>query len=766
MPSAPGLQMYAVLVALSLLPLTTGADAHAPSEQVATAAAPPALAAESTLAAARAPRADGPVVITVSRDGEPDLTHALGADARVWQGPLPADWRRITCVGEQAVCLPVDRGASSEVLVRLTAYPRATLTASWPAAVAGQTVRAMVNRQTAAGDSAFGPARGQWQVLARPDGRFSLDVPQGTLDIRLLANGCAAVYRFDVKAGANTALGPLPCVPGGSIAARVRDSQSGDTVPACVATVRPSGPRVETDSTQDFAQMMMQSARCNEFGFFQMTGLAAGWYHVATDSGTHVPDIAELEVIDMAEAAVDLWLTAFRTLPVRVSPPVAPDGRPWVLRLRSKRFTDPTHGWARATVGPSGEVRFSRVSPDEHEFEILTQDEQLITALDASVPADDSPLNITIPLVRIIGQVSQRHQPIAGATVEIEDNHNQQTFTTDDSGTFTGWIRKPHPEQRSLLARVSGPRSAGRFGRMSSFQYRDEHTMVLNLELGSSRVTATVVDTTGTPVSGVPVTLTGRSTPGTPENPPTLSAIETNASGAVVIDGVVPGRYTAYGSHFTGDIQPMEIDIPADSDFPVQLAFVRRREHILDVVSSQGVPLAGTTVIIKSDTVLLQQARQTDSRGQVTLSVAEGSGASTLSVLADSQMLWSGCINLSAGNRTRLTLPAPLSGTLRLALPHSYSGTPVLVSETGGLLKLSDLAHWQRTEVTEDGERAVDIFEVRGIAAGRYRPMVSDALYLMSLVQAACAGAISFDDPSAGTLTPGGVLELKWPMPR
>ena len=210
----------------------------------------------------------------------------------------------------------------------------------------------------------------------------------------------------------------------------------------------------------------------------------------------------------------------------------------------------------------------------------------------------------------------------------------------------------------------------------------------------------------------------------------------------------------------------MEIDIPADSDFPVQLAFVRRREHILDVVSSQGVPLAGTTVIIKSDTVLLQQARQTDGKGQVTLSVAEGSGASTLSVLADSQMLWSGCINLSAGNRTRLTLPPPLSGTLRLALPHSYSGTPVLVSETGGLLKLSDLAHWQRTEVTEDGARAVDIFEVRGIAAGRYRPMVSDALYLMSLVQAACAGAISFDDPSAGTLTPGGVLELKWPMPR
>jgi hypothetical protein len=49
---------------------------------------------------------------------------------------------------------------------------------------------------------------------------------------------------------------------------------------------------------------------------------------------------------------------------------------------------------------------------------------------------------------------------------------------------------------------------------------------------------------------------------------------------------------------------------------------------------------------------------------------------------------------------------------------------------------------------------------------GRYRVLQYDSLDPTPLVQAACAGAISFDDPSAGTLTPGGVLELRWPTPK
>jgi hypothetical protein len=114
--------MRPLLIALSLLSLPAGADAQtAPSQSAPVQAASTPATAKSTLAFARAPRAEGAIVITIAHDGEPELTHALGADAHVWQSPLPADWRRITCVGEQAVCLPLDRGASSEALVRLTA---------------------------------------------------------------------------------------------------------------------------------------------------------------------------------------------------------------------------------------------------------------------------------------------------------------------------------------------------------------------------------------------------------------------------------------------------------------------------------------------------------------------------------------------------------------------------------------------------------------------------------------------------------------------
>ena len=758
--------MRPLLIALSLLTLPTGADAQRSAPPPAPAmVAPASTATESTVALARAPRAEGAIVLTITRDDGPDATQAVGPDARVWQGPLPADWRRITCVGEQAVCLPLDRGASSEALVRLTAYPRATLTASWPAAVAGQTVRAMINRQTAAGDSTFGPARGQWQAPVRPDGGFSLDVPQGTLDIRLLANGCAAVYRFDVKAGANTALGPLPCVPGGSIAARVRDSQSGDTVPSCVATVRPSGPRVLTDSVMRFTQAVAQSATCSAFGFFQITGLAPGRYQVATDSGTHAPDIAEVEVTADAETSTDLWLAPFRTLTVRVSPPVAPDGRPWTLRLRpADVFADPTQGWARATVGVSGEVRFSRVTSQEHEVEVYTQDEQLLSLMLTPLPDADVPLEIAIPLVKVTGSVSQRNSPIAGASVELSDDQNQQRFTTDHDGRFEGWIRKPSSQRDELWTSVTIPGSRAPSNRSLVPRYLDEGLMHIDIELGSSRVIATVVDTAGSPVAGVPVNLSGMSSPSSPQSPPAFPGTLTDASGTATIEGVTAGHFLVYGSHTLGNIQSTAIDVGPEADVRVQLTLLGKRNHVFELASSLGLPLAGAYVHLKSDTVMSLQARPTNSMGQVRLSVVDGSRRSSLTVLADSQMLWSGCIAFSDGDRTRVALPPVAAGTLRLTRPHSARGNPLLISEQGGVFITDDLLRWKRSELTNNGSE--DVYEIPGLAAGRYRAILYPGLDITPVVQAACAGAISFDDPSAGTLAPGGVLELKWPAPK
>jgi len=761
--------MRTLLIALSLLSLPAGADAQtAPSQSAPVQAASTPATAKSTLAFARAPRAEGAIVITIAHDGEPELTHALGADAHVWQSPLPADWRRITCVGEQAVCLPLDRGASSEALVRLTAYPRATLTASWPAAVAGQTVRVMINRQTAAGDSAFGPTRGQWQVLARPDGRFALDVPQGTLDIRLLANGCAAVYRFDVKAGANTALGPLPCVPGGSFAARVRDSQSGDTVPSCVATVRPSGALVATESTRRFAQMVAQSATCNAFGFFQVTGLPQGRYQVTTESGTHAPNMAEVDVPADTETSADLWLTPFRALTVRLSPPVAPDGRPWTLRLRpTDVFADPTQGWARAVIAPSGEVRFSRVTPDDHEVEIFTQDEQQVTAMITSLPAGDAPLEIAIPLVRVVGRVMQGTRPASRASVELRDRHNQQQFTTDDDGRFSGWIRRPADDEiRFLSAFVSPAGTRIRTAPRLAPRFIDEQTMEVELSMGWARMIVRVMNSAGLPVDQVRVNIAGAPTTSTPSAsaPLAASGAVTDASGIAVFEGLEAGRYHVYGTHRTGSVQTTTVDVQADGDSAVSLELTSTRRHVFEVISAQGLPHADTAVAIKSDTVMTGSRGRTDGLGQVLLDVAEASRRSVLTVWADSQMLWSGCVPINGPERTRIILPPPSTGLLRLVRGREGAGNLFIIGDRGAVFRTADLVSWSRTKVNDLADTSV--YEIPGIAVGRYRVLQYENLDPTPLVQAACAGAISFDDPSAGTLTPGGVLELKWPAPK
>jgi hypothetical protein len=761
--------MYAVLIALSLLPLTTGADAQmVPSQSAPVQAASVPATAESTLAFARAPRAEGAIVITIVRGDGPDLTQALAPNAPGWQGPLPADWVRITCLGERAVCLSIDRGATDEALVRLTAYPRATLTATWPATVAGQAVRVMVSRQTEAGDSAFGPTRGQWSVPTRADGRFSLDVPQGTLDIRLVASGCAAVYRFDVKAGATTALGPLPCVPGGSIAARVRDSQSGDTVASCVATVRPSGALVATESTRRFAQMVAQSATCNAFGFFQVTGLPQGRYQVTTETGAHAPNVTEVDVPTDTETSADLWLTPFRSLTVRVSPPVAPDGLPWTLRLRpTDVFADPTQGWARATVGPSGEVRFTRVTPADHEVEVFTQDEQQVTAMLTPLPAGDAALVVAIPLVRVIGRVMQGTRPAGGASVELSDRHNQQHFTTDDDGRFSGWIRRPaDDEMRFLSAFVSPAGTRIRTAPPVATRFIDEQTLEVELSMGWARMFVRVMNSAGLPVDQVRVNIAGAPTTSSPSPgaPLTASGAVTDATGTAVFEGLEGGRYYVYGTHHTGSVKTTTVDVPAEGESALSLELTSTSRHAFEVVSDQGVPQADTAVAIKSDTVMTGSRGRTDGLGQVLLDIAEASRRSVLTVWADSQMLWSGCVPINERDRTRIILPPPSTGLLRLVRGREGAGNLFVVGDRGGVFRTADLVAWRRTKVNDLADASV--YEIPGLAVGRYRVLQYDSLDPTPLVQAACAGAISFDDPSAGTLTPGGVLELRWPTPK
>jgi len=742
-----------------------GADAQRPAPGADAKGAPAPSAVGATLSFTRAPRAEGALTITVARQSGPDLTQPLPSDIGIWQSTLPSDWTRITCGGESTVCLPIDRADAPGAVVQLMAYPRATLTATWPTSVAGQRVRVMLSRQTPAGERALGATRGAWVLPTRNDGRLTLDVPQGMLDLRLQADGCAAVYRVGVQATATTALGVLPCVPGGSIAARVRDQQSGNTVASCVATVRPSGALVDDDTTRRFATMVTQTATCNSFGFFQVAGLAPGRYQITTDSGTHAPDTADVDVTADTEASVDLWLTAFRTLTVRLTPPVAPDGRPWTLRIQpAEKASELRDNWTRATVNASGEVRFSRMISRTYFFEVYTQDEQLTTSMFMPLPEHGGPIDIAIPLVRVVGRVSQYRQPVAGATIEVSDTQNQQRFTTDDDGRFAGWLRKLPPEQRSLSTEVTLPGSSARIFRATEPRVQDEQTVELEIDLGSSRLIATIVDAEGRPVEGVQVTLNGLPSPAGPENTPTYSGNRTDSSGATVVTGVMAGRYLVDGSSAEGHTRTLEVDVMPETDVPIQLTLINDRNHLFEVMSSQGLPMAGAWIGIKSDTVMVNADRATDGAGQVRLSVAVNSRHTAVNVAAESQMLWSGCIVTGDSNRSRITLPPPVTGTLRVTLPLSSRGTPLLLSERGGVLRTFDLLRWKRTQVTESAD--ADVFEIPGLAAGRYRAMLYDGIDVSPLVRANCAGTIPFNDTSSGDLTPGGVLELAWPKPK
>lgn len=72
---------------------------------------------------------------------------------------------------------------------------------------------------------------------------------------------------------------------------------------------------------------------------------------------------------------------------------------------------------------------------------------------------------------------------------------------------------------------------------------------------------------------------------------------------------------------------------------------------------------------------------------------------------------------------------------------------------------------WKRATVVDQTNPNVEVYEIPGLAAGRYRAMLYDSIDVSPLVRANCAGTIPFTDTSSGDLTPGGVLELAWPRP-
>lgn len=421
----------------------------------------------------------------------------------------------VSCTGASVWCPDVAIPRPAPATLSLPVYPRAVLHGTWTALGRDRLEIAVLGVVRAPRpDASEAPLRFARSVPLGADGRFSFEGPRGRLDLRLSAEGCAPVYRFDVTARDVHSLGRFVCVRGGSVAGRVRDASSGLVAPGCALTLRQLAPVPARSPAEQREQAALITARAtsDDSGFFQFRGVAPGRYWLAARSRHHAPAGREVDVQADAEAYLDdLWLHPYRALAVSVLPPRPPTGGRWVaaLRPRSGRLRQDAEQWMRVEVDDDGTAEFPRVAPGEHEVEIQTDAGEVVYAGVHVVPEGAEPLRIVLDIVTVEGRVRRGAAPVGGVRVILSTGGvDERAFVTDEEGRFEGWMQRPSD---AVFVDVATTAWAVR-----SMVVRPEvvaaDRLRIDVTLGTSALRVHVSNQEGAPISGATVHIAGEGT--------------------------------------------------------------------------------------------------------------------------------------------------------------------------------------------------------------------------------------------------------------
>lgn len=700
---------------------------------------------------ARLAGAQGPLDIIV-RGGS-------GASARlsVPEGAGEAELRvgedetAVSCTGASVWCPDTAIPRPAPATLSLPVYPRAVLHGTWSALGRDRSEIAVLGVvRTPRPDASEAPLRFTRSVPLGADGRFSFDGPRGRLDLQFSAAGCAPVYRFDVVARDVLSLGRFVCVPGGSVAGRVRDASSGLVAPGCTLTLRQLA-RVAARATpaqQEQDALVTARTVSDDSGFFQFRGLAPGRYWLQAETSRHAPAGREVDVQTDTEAYLDdVWLLPYRAVAVSVLPPRPPTGGRWVaaLRGRSAGLRQDVEEWVRVQVDDDGTAEFPRVAPGEHQVEIRTDAGEVVYAGLHVVPEAPEVLTIALDIVTLEGRVRRGGAPVGGVKVILSTGGvDERTFVTDEEGRFEGWMQRPSDAVFVDVAAAAWT--------VRSMVVRPEvvgaDRLRIEVTLGTSSLRVHVADQEGAPISGATVHIAGEGT-----RAPVTGT--TGEHGVLEVDGLDPGRYHVSAvSREHGTSDRVQIELASEATLDVALVLAEHRDLPFQLTSFEGSPVSGADVSILTPDSF--DRHRTDAAGRAVFRVTRRSAFGVVQVAARSHMLWSGCRRLPADGPLVVRLPHALTGTIKIEAGTAPGMGLALVTEEGGLLNRNTLAAWRAALGYATPELGL---ETPGVAVGFYRLLWWPSHDQFGLVTLACSGSLP-PDATGGLLKPGETLVL------
>lgn len=582
------------------------------------------------------------------------------------------------------------------------------------------------------------------------DGRLHCELPAGTVDLRLRAEGMISHFRWDLSIKPSvTDLGTLRLQRGASVTGWVVAAQGRPDLSKAELALEPLG--LEPDAPR--ISTVVLTERPNAKGFFHFTGIAPGSYRLEVS----LDDVGKarffpLTVMENAESAIaePIVLHPPATLFIELDPPKDPWSRPWRLSL-SRMAASGNLSFAVDGLEPvaDGSWKHEKLEHGGYEIEVEDVSGNRWWYQELRVSAATELIRIEMPMIEVRGQVLHGEEPLEAVVLMGGRNGSPRIrMDSDDTGVFSGVLPKEGAWIITVLA------DKGRLERnFTMVPIRAENGLAeVELVIPRTRIEGVVVDERGKPMEAVLVDIASHSITELP-----LTVIS-DKTGAFEASGMAEGTAVLEASKGELKSDPVTVEVDSTDAQQVRLVLSDMR-MVTGTVHSQlgGVPGA---------TVILQPIGRRNSSGQSMVSTElDGSfevrvprwvNQAHVHVMAPGFALQ--VFRADIDPDIPLSIPVnQTSGRLVLEQGQAYaSGRMPVLLHRGSLVSPALLWHWLQISGLADsfGER----LEVPGIEPGEY-------VYCeFSLDDLRALGNSGFGDFSGGrcgsamVLVPGGEL--------
>lgn len=552
------------------------------------------------------------------------------------------------------------------------------------------------------------------------EGLWQCEVPSGTFDLRLRAEGFLSQFFWELELPARERieLEVVKLVPGSAISGWLVTDDESPLLPGTKVIAMPQATGQAAPRAEAKHRSLATEAVVTDRGFFHLQGLRSGAFLLQAEQEGFVP-IRSVPVVVIEDAEIELLeplvLTRPAELRVRVDPALDDEDENWTVSLfaPSSRETE-----VSARSDSNGDWIARGLKPGEYFLMVADSKGSRVATEEVSVESPVTDHWVELRFIEVEGQVTLGEEPLV-ATLAFGGRSGMTSvkMEADEEGRFSGLLPRPGAWGVDVLSK-----SPHVFRRLQAVEVEPgagSSRAFVEIELPATRLEGDVVDSVGNGVEGA--TVLAIPLPQAPEDPRERPAYtRTGQGGLFSFEGVEPAIYRlqailAGPSGQQRQTEPVEVSLREEDPFLVVRLTFEPSSSVAGRVLSRvgGVPGASVRARAHGGGILVPSA-QTGPDGRFKLSPPAGVDQLELTVMAPGFLLAKTVAGLDDAEELSIFVEQEGGGTLVIQSQGSMDiargrGLPWVVRSDGTVLDVGTLKTWSSLNRGLIGDRVLEV---------------------------------------------------------